>query len=175
MKHKVILIIAVLLLVYPLNTFAKNNITVYMFTKKDEEISNQLKAYINSLKDVYNFETKEYIVWNENWEKDNKNYDLVEAVVLKYKKELLGAPIYVIGEHYFDEYNEEMNSYIETAIVEEMENTEYKDIVKDIQIKLQKQDSTNRIFTYCFLLGFPLIVTTFIFFTRKSIKKDSTI
>jgi glutaredoxin len=79
---------------------------------------------INPYKDY--IEVKTYEVW-----KDVHNKMLFDSVIQKFGKEKSGVPFIVIGDaYYFEGYADNGNDFIKTAL-EEYQNDEYKDIVKE--------------------------------------------
>ena len=79
---------------------------------------------INPYKDY--IEVKTYEVW-----KDANNKTLFDSIIQKFGKEKSGVPFIVIGDaYYFEGYADNGNDFIKTAL-EEYQNDEYKDIVKE--------------------------------------------
>ena len=153
------------------NLDAKEKLTVYVFTKEKEPISQSVISYLQTLQERYEFNYKEYIIWSEDWKEDKFNRDLADKVAEKFNEEIIGAPYIVIGSNYtFDEYEEAMNEEIANAIEEEIANNEYQDIVIESLKEVENQQKINNILTYVILLGLPLIVGSLIIISKKATK-----
>ena len=174
MKKVSFAILILLLLITIPSVYAKNEkITVYVFTKGKEERSTSAIEYLKKLKDSEigsYFNYIEYQVWNSSWKENSFYYNLAVEVAKSFDDELLGAPYIVIGNNYkLAAFSEEYEEEIKDEIIKAYLDKDYKDIVKEIEDKIEKSkkyDSVAIIGISILILG---IVGALIIFSRKNI------
>lgn len=153
------------------NIYAKNKVMVYIFVKEEEPISNSAIEYITNLKEEYDFEISKITVWNADWNEDAKHRKLADAIAKHFNKTVLGAPIIVVGNHYFDEFNEDVAEKIKLAVEKECSNSKYEDVVDEIKKELIKDTKESNLWSYIILGTIGLGVISLIAISRKSTKK----
>jgi len=175
MKKVGLIIIAFMFCIFWTNTYAKEKVTVYVFIKDKEEICENTITFLNEFKESseIDFKVEKRVVWDENWKEDSVSRNLVDIIAAHFNKEVLGAPIIVVGDHYFDEYSDKVAEEIKAAIIKENDNDNYKDVVKQLSVSAQEEKENNNLWSYI-ILGFSMIgIIVFIIISRQSIKKDS--
>lgn len=154
---------------------ANEKVKVYIFTKEKEKICENAIKYFKQLQQEYRdyFEYQVYEVWDSSWKENSFNRDLLDEVTKHFKDEVLGAPYIVIGDNYsFDEYSEEYHEEYKDAIKKEYENENYKDIVADAIIQIEKQKAKEQVYTIILLVGILASISLLIFLARKNTQKN---
>ena len=150
---------------------AKDAVTVYIFTKGEDEISQKTVLFFKKLQNKYTFEVVEYEVWNSEWKEDREKRKLADKVAETFGEEIIGAPYIVIGDNYtLDEYAESFNEELENALINELNNNKYVDVVEKIYNEIKKQNSVDKILAPLLMFLLPSIIGTIIFISRKSQK-----
>ena len=153
--------------------WAKEKITVYVFTKDSEAICDDTMDYLKSLQEDYSFKIKEYVIWSSEWKEDAYNRKLADNIAKKFNETILGAPYIVIGDKYtFDEYTDELQDDIQRAIANEIENDKYVDLVNKTIKEMEKQKKIDKVITISLIIVIPTLIGTFIYLSRKSNKKN---
>ena len=144
MKKICVILLAIIYLMMPNLLYAKEKTKIYVFTKEKEEVSLKLLSYLDELKKEYDFEYIEYQVWDKDWKENSEMRELADAVADKYKSKIIGAPVYIIGDHYYDEYIETMNNDIRAAIEETVDDNKYVDVIEIVKKDIQQKKKINQ-------------------------------
>lgn len=170
MKKKIFLFIAVVAVLFPLSSLAKTyyddyatmnfvqtlkaegmeientdykedskQATIYIFRGQGCGYCRKLLTYLNSISKEYGkyFKVVSFEVWN-----DSKNSALMSKVANLKGDSANGVPYYIIGDETFGGYSEEYNDRIVKAIMNVYNNSDTKDVFKDLEAS-EKGTSSN--------------------------------
>lgn len=160
MKKIVKMLLCLIVFITPFSVYSndKNEVKVYIFIKDDDNISNQTVEYFNKLKEKHldSFNVETIIVWDATWKENRFNRNLLNKVVAHFDDEVLGAPYIVVGDRFsFDEYSEELFDEYEKAILSEVDNDNYIDIVSQSINFVKHNNKINTIWATFILVSIP--------------------
>lgn len=147
----------------------KEKINFYLFRGEGCPHCQEAEEWLDTLKE--DEEYKEYfnVVDYEVWyDEDNKK--LMEKVGSKLKTEVNGVPFIVIGKKYFSGFSSSMVDEIKKAIVDEYNNSDYVDVVKQIidKEKASEGEKKNIIIPIVVVAAIALLsVIGLVFFTKE--------
>ena len=172
--RKIVIIILLMLIAIP-SVYAKNEkVTVYVFTKANENISTSTIDYLQELKSSEigdYFDYIEYQIWDSNWQENAYYRKLADKVAETFEDEILGAPYIVIGQNYkLAAFAEEYEAEIKNAIIEAYLDDDYYDIVEEIKTNIDDSKKYDIIA----IIGIPLFLIAaigiLIYYSRKNLK-----
>lgn len=111
----------------------KDPINVYLFWGNGCHICENLMAYFDTLEEEYGdyYNLIKYEVWY-----NEENQNLMYEVGNRLDQTYFAVPFLVIGDEVIVGYNSDKDNYIKERIVEEYNNSEYSDIVEQINSSL---------------------------------------
>lgn len=183
MKKKILFLLLIMVLI-PTNTYALNEVNVYLFYSSECSICSQEKVYLEALKERYpNMKVYTYDI------SDTTNNDLMLEAKKMYNQTKGGVPFTVIGdtaylgfsqskkglfqkkvyEYSTKQYNNELGKKLGISYRNDLEGTveEYKDndnyqIEEQVQVSTSKENKNNSYDKYkvsFYLVGAGLILT----------------
>ena len=150
---------------YVNNNQNENGYPIYFFYGKECGYSKDfIEFYVNKV--IPQYGDKIHIVGFETWH-DSNNKDLMKQV-LEYKKSSYdGSPLIIIGDRIFEGYT---SSY-DNQILSSINNLGDKDIFKDMNNISESDMSNGTKLILLSVLFIILMISTFIFINKKSIKE----
>ena len=109
----------------------KEKINFYLFRGEGCPHCAEAEEWLDTLAEDEEFSNYYNLVDYEVWY-DEENEELMEKVGKKLNTDVSGVPFIVIGEHYFSGFASSMVDEIKEAIVEEYNNENYVDIVREV-------------------------------------------
>lgn len=150
---------------YVNNNQTENGYPIYFFYGKECGYSKDfIEFYVNKV--IPQYGNKIHIVGFETWH-DSNNKNLMKQV-LEYKKSSYdGSPLIIIGERIFEGYTSSYDNQILSLI----NNLGDKDIFKDMNNISESDMSNGTKLILLSILFIILMISTFMFINKKSIKE----
>jgi hypothetical protein len=150
---------------YVNNNQTENGYPIYFFYGKECGYSKDfIEFYVNKV--IPQYGNKIHIVGFETWH-DSNNKNLMKQV-LEYKKSSYdGSPLIIIGDRIFEGYTSSYDNQILSLI----NNLGDKDIFKDMNNISESDMSNGTKLTLLSVLFMILMISTFMFINKKSIKE----